>query len=181
MKRLLLLLFVCCTAVACEQTPSYMRIDIEKSVSDGWYKYAGTRGIEYTDGKVNGMIDIEGGLLNIRGYYRVENMVPIAYSINKCHTCGAQSAFTYSIPFDLDNKQIMGYEILQFNEDAIIYIEPLQIAIERCNNDKDFWRAYTVYTRKTPSDEELQAFESAINSNDERQQFIDLHSPCKVN
>ncbi len=180
MKRYLLIILTI-LFYACENEPSYLRVDIEKSVGDGWYKYAGTKGVEYTDGKVDGMIDVEGGSLNISGYYRVENMDLVAYSLNKCHTCGAQSAFKHSIPFDLDNKQIMGYEILQFNEDAIVYIEPLQIAIERCNNDKDFWRAYTVYTRKTPSDEELQAFESAINSNEERLQFIDLHSPCKVN
>lgn len=175
-------MFICCTAFACEQTPDYLKADIEESVSDGWYRYAGTRGVKYTDGKADGIIDVDGGLfgLSISGYYLIEDMKLTAHSINKCHTCGAQSAFKYDIPYNFDDKQIIGYELLQFCEDAIIYIEPLQEAIERCNDDKNFWRSYTVYTRQTPSDEELRAFESATNSNEERLQFINSHSNCKA-
>ena len=89
-------------------------------------------------------------------------------------------AFTVSVSYDLKNKTIENEELLQFNEDAIIYIEPLQVAIERCNDDKDFWRSYIVYTRKTPSDEELQAFNNAIESKNGIWDFFNSHSNCKV-
>lgn len=181
MKRLFLLLAICCTAVACEQTPDYLKADIEKSVSDGWYKYAGTQGVKYTDGKADGFETLYGWSgINSATYYKIEDMQLTGYRHGECSRCGAKAAFTFSISYDFKNKIIQGDEILKFNEDEIVLIEPMQEAIKRCKNDKDFWRSYRVYIRQTPNDELLSAFENASNSIEESNQFIFTHLNCKV-
>lgn len=171
---------ICCTAVACEQTPDYLKADIEKSVSDGWYKYAGTQGVKYTDGKVDGFETLDGWSgINSATYYKIEDMQLTGYRHGECSRCGAKAAFTFSISYDFKNKIIQGDEILKFNEDEIVLIEPMQEAIKRCKNDKDFWRSYIVYTRKSPSDEELQAFDNAVESENGSWDFFNSHSNCK--
>ena len=180
MKKLLFLLALCCAAVACESTPDYMKADIEPSISDGWYRYAGMQGIRYVDGKVDQISNVPSwNGEHTEVYYKVEDMKITRYNYAKCDECGEQVAFTVSVSYDLKNKTIENEELLQFNEDAIIYIEPLQEAIERCNDDKDFWRSYIVYTRKSPSDEELQAFDNAVESENGSWDFFNSHSNCK--
>ena len=130
MKRLFLLLAICCAAVACEQTPDYLRADIEKNVSDGWYRYAGMKGIKYVNGKVDQMSNVPSyNGKHTEVYYKVEDMKITRYNYAKCDGCGEQVASTVSVSYDLKSKTIENEELLQFNEDAIIYIEPLQVAI----------------------------------------------------
>ena len=75
MKKLFLLLAICCAAVACEQTPDYMRVDIEPSISDGWYRYAGMQGIRYVDGKVDQISNVPSwNGEHTEVYYKVEDM-----------------------------------------------------------------------------------------------------------
>ena len=75
MKRLFLLLALCCVAVACEQTPDYLKANIEKNVSDGWYRYAGAKGVKYTNGVANGFETLYAWSgINTAIYYKVENM-----------------------------------------------------------------------------------------------------------
>lgn len=180
MKRLFLLLALCCVAVACEQTPDYLRADIEKNVSDGWYRYAGTQGVKYTNGVANGFETLYGWAgINSATYYKIEDMQLTGYRHAECSRCGTKAAFTFSISYDLKNNIIEGDEILKFNEDEIVLIEPMLEAIERCKNDKDFWRSYKVYTRQTPNNELLTAFENASNSTEESSQFILTHISCK--
>lgn len=182
MKKLLFLLALCCVAVACESTPDYMKADIEKNVSDGWYRYAGAKGVKYTNGVANGFETLYAWSgINTAIYYKVENMHLIGYRHAECSRCGAKAAFTFSISYDLKNNIIEGDEILKFNEDEIVLIEPMQEAIERCKDDKDFWRSYEVYTRQTPNNELLTAFENASNSIEESLQFALTHisSYCK--
>ena len=90
MKRLLLLA-LCCVAVACEQTPDYLKADIEKSVSDGWYRFADMRGIKYTNGVANGFETLYGWSgINSATYYKVEDMQLIGYKHAECSRCGAK-------------------------------------------------------------------------------------------
>ena len=182
MKKLLFLLALCCAAVACESTPDYMKADIEKNVSDGWYKLKGIQGLVYSDGKVDSLtrMSIWNGMITSI-YYKVEDMQLSGYRYVECPRCGEKVTSTFSISYDLKNKVIEGNDILRFNEDEIILIEPMQRAIEHYESDKNFVRTYTTYKRSAQTDEITYLLNNAIDSEEENLQFALTHiySNCK--
>ena len=53
------------------------------------------------------------------------------------------------------------YDILKLTNDSIILIEPMQMSIERCKDDKNLNRHYKAFARTSLSTDLLKSFENA--------------------
>ena len=163
MKRLFLLLALCCVAVACEQSENsfvFPEVDeINANTADGIYQIAtNTTYVQYENGRpirFGRPEDIDSyypSTINVYGYLRVEDGKLDLLHEYECKECGAKKIFCweyYHTSIDLQNRLIWqdAMEIYKLTNDDIILIEPIQEAIERCKDDKNFWRRYDVYKR----------------------------------
>lgn len=161
MKRLFLLLAICCAAVACEQSENsfvFPEVDeINANTADGIYQIAtNTTYVQYENGRpirFGRPEDIDSyypSTINVYGYLRVEDGKLDLLHEYECKECGAKKIFCweyYSTPIDLQNRLIWenSMEIYKYTNDEIILIESIGKATK--NDDQNFWRHFDVYKR----------------------------------
>ncbi len=182
MKRLFLLLVVCCTAVQCEKF-EIPEIEIDQAITrsdmNGYYQNVTTKYIKYENSKAVGFelappsqpwpIDRVGYFAleedNVY-YYLVTSYTPPVYDVVQAFVSNP-----YPSPVDLNaGKMATGAEnyksdIHKLTRDTIILVEPISEAMKRCNSNKDYTRSYEVYVRITPDRELIKTFYSAAPMN----------------
>ena len=179
MKRLTLLLCVCCIAFACEEF-EIPEIEIDKKITrsdmNGYYQNVMTQYIRYKDGVAVGFelaapsqpwpIDrTEYFALteNEVYYYLVTKYTPPVYDVVQAFISDG-----YSSPIDLDNlkmatgKDSYKSDIQKLTTDTIILLEPVAEAMKRCKSNKDYTRSYDVYVKIAPDRDLIKTFYDAF-------------------
>lgn len=170
MKRLLLLLFVCCTAFSCEQNDVIdTKVKIAKKVLDGVYieNINEWRILKYQNGDLVDWWGAPGVTPKPTDrYILLENNIPYAYYDEKCAWCDARLVWQAdNIIFDIKNKfwgqETYDYNIIKYTEDNITLIETEQHARERSRYDDSWTRIYFVYERVDDNGDLFQKLKAA--------------------
>lgn len=177
MKRLLFLLVLCCAAVACEkfEIPD-IEIDREITRSDmnGYYLQVEDKYIHYENGKPTEFIKMPSTVflsVDTYTYLAIDDIYVTPYLYTKCISPKIEQSFVENKcenPIDLENYKMYSgmssttmYDILKLTNDSIILIEPMQMSIERCKDDKNLNRHYKAFARTSLSTDLLKSFENA--------------------
>lgn len=182
MKRLFLLLAICCAAVACEDfeiPESEIDREITRSDMNGYYKLTSSQRLIYKNGEAVGfelappssswpISQSEYFVLtdNSAYYYLVTTDTAPVYDVVQ-----AFISDEYTSPVDLaalkmaTGKDTYMSDIHKLTRDTIILIEPVSEAIKRCKSNKDYNRSYEVYVKFTPERELIKTFYDALPMN----------------
>lgn len=170
MKRLFLLLVICCTTVQCEDF-EIPEIEIDQAITrsdmNGYYQNVTIKYIKYEDSKAVGFesatpslpwpIDQVSYFALVEDevyYYLVTSYTPPTKDVVE-----AFMSDPYPSPVDLNaGKMATGAEsyksdIHKLTHDTIILVEPISEAMKRCGSNKNYTRSYEVYARITPDRE----------------------------
>lgn len=175
MKKLFLLLAICCAAVACEkfEIPD-IEIDreITRSSMNGYYQQVSHQFLKYEDGKaveLKLVPDSPPWPISDTRYFVLDDMFATPYLSTKFENI--TQAFIndrHSSPVDLQAlKMTSGWnsymsDIHKLTNDTLILLEPVSEAIKRCKDDKNYTRSYNVYVRVSPSKDLLESFDNAM-------------------
>ncbi|MBR4149612.1 MAG: hypothetical protein IKT94_05715 [Rikenellaceae bacterium] len=160
MKKLLLLLALCCAAVACEREGHFDFSEVgelDPNTANGIYQIATNtsfvvyeNGIPVRFGSSSELDDYYPSTLNVFSYIRIQNGKLDLLHEYQCKQCGDSKIFCweyYSTPIDLQNRLIWenSMEIYKYTNDEIILIESIGKATK--NDSQNFWRCFDVYKR----------------------------------
>ena len=174
MRRLVILLLIC-FGVSCSE-PEIPKPDIDESInieqtfSNSFWKCIGGNTFEYTYGKYDENLGINGGRIyfsKVEDYRYIDENVTTCITYVDVHNkyIGQTRAFKLSndIEFNIKKRRIYGWEgymdwedgynqeIIKLSDDTIALFD----AMESIKEHKYVFRKYTVWARFTP-DQELQ-------------------------
>lgn len=163
--------------VACEkfEIPDIeINREITRSDMNGYYLQVEDKYIHYENGKPIEFIQMPSSVflsVDTYTYLVIDDIYATPYLYTKCISPKIEQSFVQNKcenPIDLENQKMYSgmssttmYDILKLTNDSIILIEPIQMSIERCKNDKNFDRRYKVFARTSPATDLLKSFENA--------------------